>query len=228
MKYSKFLLFSKKHYGIKRKDSFLKHIVLYNTVNSGVDISDDNIMQCVENTLNEMCDMFTMICHENIKFNYDDSLGYCFCNMKNDILISDKNFNHIRKIILQQNLLREPKVYKDKLVQEWEEKAIRAKSRLNKSLDIYEIKNILRCELKMSYEEIENMNIFQFKMDFRRICNNRDALALDMLKVKFGVNPKDLPRISYQDSILEQLLQDPSKDAWIDEEKSNIYKAMNG
>lgn len=230
LNYTQYLMFSKKHYGIDKKTSFLQTIV-----SNFVLFYNDNIfpegeelkLKLINKVLKEICGLFTIVCRESIIFDFSKELGYCFLNSNRELLISDKNFNHVRKIILQQNLLKEKKIYEDKLVQEWDEKASRAKARKNPQLDICEIKNIVRCELSISYEEINKLNIFQLYMDFYRICNNRSVLSTDILRSTYGINLDKLPNISYTDSVLLTLLKDPSEGNWKEQKDSNVYKAMN-
>lgn len=226
--YTQYIVLSKKHYGIGRKDSFLNTIISYKIKDicpNFEELDNESKFSVFGTITKDICGLFSMVSHEPITYTYDENKGHCFGNEENSYMITDKNFNHIRKIILRQNLLLEPKIYEDELVKEWEEKAMKARNK-NSSLNFCEMKNIVRCGLGISYEEVDQLNICQFKFDFYRLCNNRDALALDILRTTYGIDTKKLPDIKYTDSVLSLLLKDPSEELWKEQSSTNIGKAM--
>lgn len=91
--------------------------------------------------------------------------------------IDADNFEEFKKIVLRQNLLFEPKVYKNKLVQEWAEKALRAKMKDSINITIDDKITTVVSFTGISYETIAEMTIFQLEATFNRICKFMDYIT---------------------------------------------------
>ena len=71
--------------------------------------------------------MFSLITKEQVTFIADgDDSGFLIGNTN---MISAQNYDKIRKAIMYQNLMFEPKVYEDPIVQEWVDKKLKVMQR---------------------------------------------------------------------------------------------------
>lgn len=208
-KYTHYLLLSKKHYKLSENDSLLEQIVI-STVERYKDIvpKEMNEQHITMLVINDLCNMFSMITHrKDIQCRYDN--GFCFITNEDGVLIDDSNFDIFRKIVLKQNILFEPIIYESEFKRKWAEKVKKGKEKNNKGLGLREIINIVRCELKISYEDISNENILQLFTDFSRISNTKNFDALNLLKTTYGVDLSKIPNVDYQEPIMDKLLRNP-------------------
>lgn len=173
----------------------------------------------------EMCEMFSYVLKEEPLFVVEDKgvdfytkqkkFKYAF-KLKDGTEINDGNFDLIRRMLLKINLLKEPKLYKnnvkDKILKEWEEKAIMAKNSKSDSLCLGDIANIITCNTNKTYEQLLDENIFQFYSDFHRVNNNFMALTTSIFKSVDG----KYKGVNFARSIIKDLYKDSYSDIWVD------------
>ncbi|MBN1075962.1 hypothetical protein DVV91_16700 [Clostridium botulinum] len=227
-RYIQYLILSKEHYGIKEDEPFIQNMIknVIKILNNGKYPTDKNIEeQYLLYITKEMCDMFSMIFHEEkVFFKYNN--GYCFISKDGEVLIDENNFNEFREIVLKQNRLFEPIIYKSKLKKKWAEKVKRGKEKGNNNISFNEILNIVRSGLQISYSEVSNMNILQLYVDFRRLSNTKEFEAVTMLKTTYGMPWDKLPNIQYQSPILEDILKNPELDYFKDFDGQGLMEMM--
>jgi hypothetical protein len=180
----------------------------------------------LEVILNDLCKMFSIITRTKIKYKSDEKLGYVFTDENENIAISENNFNDIRKVCLIQNILFEPVIYKSKFKKKWAESVARGRAKNSKNLSLAEIISIVREGLKISYDEIKNMNIFQLYVDYSRLDNTKTFDTITLLKTTYGMDWEQLPNISYTDPIIDKLLRNPELDYFKDFDLGDIAEAM--
>lgn len=165
-----FLMLNKKHFGIEEDDEInnidLLTVLFVHYIKNSKD--DDS----VKSEFEKMKKTFSIVLHEEINYIISEN-GIIFFNKKQDKIINKDNYEKVRKIIMEQNLLFEQKVYKDPLVQKWAMKALEAKQKGNNLTDEAMITTVSVLGGK-SYEEIKNMTIYQFKAEFYRIMAIKD------------------------------------------------------
>ncbi|MFW6002689.1 MAG: hypothetical protein ACOCQD_05050 [archaeon] len=80
------------------------------------------------------------------------------------------NYDKVREIIMNQNLLFEPKVFKNKMVQEWAEKVLLAKTKNSANITFEDMIDTIHIYTGMPYSELEEETIYQIRRDFDRVC----------------------------------------------------------
>lgn len=110
---------------------------------------------------------FSIVTQKEVKFisqeNFD---GFVIDNTN---LITVQNYEEVRKIIMNQNLIFEQKVYKNKKVQEWANKAMEAKARNSSKISIEDIITTVSVYKGVNYKEIKEYSLYQLYADFYRI-----------------------------------------------------------
>lgn len=115
---------------------------------------------------------FKLILKEDVRFN--ETTNSFLINEKN--AITRDNYDHFREIVMTQNLLFAPKVYKNKKLQEWAEKVIKARAKSAIPSDIESQISTAALLTNRNFDEIEEWSIYQFNMQFNR------ALKLESYK----------------------------------------------
>lgn len=206
-KYVKYIVLGRKHLQLNKDISLLQGVILFNiSVMNGdsVNLSEEKSINSMQTVLSELCELFSMATKANISYNGN----FEFSNSDKTIVINDKNFNTLRIVLLKMNMLREPKIYEREIDRKWEQKALIARSKNNKNIELGEILTIVRNTTHERYEDLINMNIFQLYCDYFRIqqvMNHRDTALFATVSDK--VKPTD-----FIDSIVDVLYRDPTKD----------------
>jgi len=230
-KYVPYLSMSKEHYKLTEEDSLLKCIVsnMIKVYNNKEFPEDDNLkLQLLSYILQEICDLFSLVTRTNITYENNNELGYCFINHDEKILICENNFDTIRQIILKQNILFEPIIYESDFKRKWAESVARGRAKSNKKgLSLAEIISIVREGLKISYDEINKLNIFQLYVDFYRLDNTKSFETVTLLKTTYGMDWGQLPNINYNDAIIDKLLRNPELDYFKDFDMGDVANALN-
>ena len=205
-----YILYSRKHYGIDRKVELLSYVIQINGayyLEINKKLSNDEAIGLVIKDLEEL---FTIICRQNIKFNIDEDNKICFTNKEKTIQITNKNFNLLRIVVLKQNAIHEPKIFKNEIEKELTEEWLKRQEEKRKGNSIEgmgEKMNLITCSTSKTYESLENENILQFNCDYLRCCNNMNFIITSMFRT---VSDK-VSIINYTDEVLSHLYADPYK-----------------
>lgn len=205
--YIKYIIFGRRHLQLPKETSLLKGTIsFYISAMNGSNANMDNEqgVATMITVLNEMCEMFSMITRSEIT--YSNTLE--FSNSDKSIVINDKNFDIFRMVVLKMNMLREPKIYEREIDRKWEEKALIAKRKNNKNIELGEILTVVRNTTHEKYEDLINMNVFQLYCDYFRI---QQVMAHKDTALFATVSDKIKPT-EFIDSIFEVLYRDPTKD----------------
>jgi putative component of toxin-antitoxin plasmid stabilization module len=111
--------------------------------------------------------LFTLTFRKPVHFGCSQS-NYGFL-ISDDCFVGKHNYDCVRKIIMQQNLMFEPKIYKNKVVQEWAESVIKAKSKNSIQISIEDM-----CSTVANYKGLHPWDmgiysIYQLYTDYYRI-----------------------------------------------------------
>lgn len=156
-KSSYLLNFSKDHFN--NSDLPLLTLVVLGLTNSGIKI--ENVIKDFENMFSIVlqCKVFFAITNDRqFKIIIDD---------KNNI--NSSNYDTVREIIMKQNLIFTPKVYKNEIVQKWAEKVLKARIKNSPKITMEDMLSTISVFSGKSYEELENYTIYQVYADFYRI-----------------------------------------------------------
>lgn len=221
MKYINYFLFSKKHYGIDNKQNLFEYTITVNMARikqqSSAEIStQDTILQVV----NEFTEAFTIICREPIYVDKDKLIEgeIEFINEKRTININKGNFELIRKIVLKQNMITEPKIFEDEIEAQLAEKWMKAQRKNNKGVSgMGEIANLVSCYTGKSYEELYNQNVMQLYADYYRCINTENFKTTSLFRT---VSDK-VDIVNFTQEITSSLFADPYAGMWKD--RSQIF-----
>ncbi|WP_243357252.1 hypothetical protein [Bacillus litorisediminis] len=119
-------------------------------------------------TVRQLEILFSLVFRRPIKcVDFDD--GFIFYNQRKKIVIDKHNYDEIRSVIMMQNVLFEPKVFKNQIVAEWAEAVLkeRAKNAVEVSMED-KLTTIAHLSGK-HYHELMNYTIYQIEAEFARI-----------------------------------------------------------
>lgn len=200
-KYAKYIVFSEKHLNLQLNLSLLECLILLSMETIGGE-EKDAYCQCIL----QLESLFSIITRTDVRIR--DYNNLIFSDDKKTVVIDTDNFNTLRKIVLKQNMLQEPKIYTDPYQAKWMEKARIAKMKNTPTVDIGEIITIVSCGTGKTYEVIKNQNILQLYADYYRLIQVANYEAITLFKT---VSEK-LPDIKYIEPIVNELYKDPDAD----------------
>lgn len=215
-KYLHYILYSKKHYGIKdSKIKFLDYVIALNVSNYKQQIEDKSNMELIEMVLKDLSNIFTIICREDIFIDVERAEDeVVFINKDKTIQISNKNFNKARVITLKQNAILEPKIFEDKMEEKLAKKWLKSKQIKNKSSvsGVGEMANVISCVTGKYYSELYNQNVLQFYADYYRCTHIENYKATTL----FRTVSNDITIIDFTNEIISDLYRDPYEGMWQD------------
>jgi hypothetical protein len=205
------LLITKKHFQIE-EDIPLLDLLIFG-------INDEQIIGNLET-------IFKLVLRvEQVSFIYDDE-RYCFIANENSIIHS-QNYEEVRRIILEQNLLFEPKVYKDPLMQKWAEKVLEARRKNAPNITLEDKVSTIAAFNGKHYWDLQEYTIYQIEMEFARICAIKHYDQESHLFGRDYVNPADIKINHFAEKI--DMFKNPYDDLFKSKDKlKNINKAMKG
>jgi hypothetical protein len=118
--------------------------------------------------------------NEDVKFVVYDFDKYKF-QIDDEYSITVDNFPLIRNVIMQQNILFEPKIYKNKEVQRWAEKVLAARGKNAPNITIEEMISTVSVFTGKHYWDLKDYTIYQLKSDFNRICKIEEYRTQSMV-----------------------------------------------
>ncbi|NLD45796.1 MAG: hypothetical protein GX660_01160 [Clostridiaceae bacterium] len=116
--------------------------------------------------------LFKLVLRKDVSFDVED--GECVFRIDSNHAINRTNFDMLRQVIMKQNLLYEPKKYKNKLVQEYAELTIENRMKNSPKISIESILTTVSVYKGMTYDSLANQTIYQLTADFKRICRMKD------------------------------------------------------
>lgn len=114
--------------------------------------------------------LFSLVTRKKTYFVMDEGNldNYAFVIDK-DLSINKDNYDIVRQTIMKQNLIFEPKVFKNKLVQQWAEKVIKARAKNSVKITIEDMITTVSNFKGKSYKEIAEQTLYQLNADFQQI-----------------------------------------------------------
>jgi hypothetical protein len=119
--------------------------------------------------------------NDDVKFVvYDDGNQYKF-QIDDEHSITVDNFPHIRNVIMQQNILFEPKIYRNPEIQKWAEKVLAARGKNAPNITIEEMLSTVSVFTGKHYWDLKDYTMYQLKSDFNRICKIEEYRTQSMV-----------------------------------------------
>lgn len=208
-KYSSILYLSKNHFDESIRDVPLLDL-LY--------LSHENIGFNIESFINNFCKLFSLVTLKEVEFTEKDSKTAFWVE---DSYIDQTNYEDIRKIIMKQNIIHEQKIYKTKLMNEWANKALKAKQKNSSNITLEDMVSTISVGCGKHYWDLENYTIYQIYSDFYRL---RKTITYDT-NVQFKCAGADLTLEDYAESL--DLYHNPYDDLFVSSDKlSGLNKAI--
>lgn len=209
-KHLNILMLSKKHLEVNSEEDIplLHRIVL--------GYQDDIVNQ-------SLCEIFNLITRTSTFELEVTHENYYFINRNKQIVDSD-NYEEIRNIVLRQNLLFEPKVYKTKLMQEWAERVLQARKKNAANITMEDMITTIAVISGKHYKDIAKYSIYQLQSEFQRINKIKQYETISILYA----NPYAASEVKL-DHFAEYLdmYSDPYADLFKSKDKlTNIHKAL--
>lgn len=120
-----------------------------------------------EKTISKLETIFNLVLNQKVYF-VVDGMQYGFI-IDEEHIIDNSNYDIIRQVIMKQNLLFEPKVYKDKITQEWANKVLEARAKQGLKITIEDKITTVATFKGLTYDQIAEETIYQLEADFIRI-----------------------------------------------------------
>lgn len=131
-------------------------------------------------------------------------------NGRESKVLTEKDFEIIREIVLVHNGLVEPVKYHDKIVDEWMQKARGA--RRNKDITFNDLIIVVKNSTNLKYKDIAMMNMIQFYSDYRWVNHKNDYDA----SILFKTVSNKVPNVSFTTSITGALFNNGESGLSID------------
>ena len=144
------------------KSSLQKTIVLsyLSKVNSNDKFKkEDNQEKVLLEVIEELKEVFSIVARTEITYNDNGEFR------GKDIVINDKNFDFVKKVVALSNLIYQPVYYEDEEFAMIMNKARQAHSKDNISFE--EMIAYVKNGCKISYDEVMNENVFQLNCDYK-------------------------------------------------------------
>lgn len=148
------LYYSKKHFGIENDNISLFYMLFI------FGMQNPNIIKKLQN-------LFSMILKKDTFVAVSDEF-YGFI-IDEDHSINEYNYDLVRQIVMNQNIVYEPKVYKNPLVQQWAEKALEAKAKNSIKMTIEDMITTVHVFTGIEYEKLADYTYYQLQASFNRI-----------------------------------------------------------
>jgi hypothetical protein len=148
------------------KNNFPEEFQEHNLLDLLVGLKDEKIIEDLEKVL-------TMVLKQDVRFSVINNNDYGFV-IDETHNINRNNYDTVRQVIMQQNLMFEQKVYKDKLVQEWANKVIQARAKSSIKMEFEDMVSTVSVFTGKHYWDLAEYTIYQLKSDFNRISKFKD------------------------------------------------------
>lgn len=126
--------------------------------------------KCQAELIDSICLLFELVTHEKVTVKFTQGLKlFIVGDQLDNKTINVQNYDEIRKIIMQQNLIFLPKIYKDPLVQEWANRVLEVRNNKSSKITLEDFVTTVKNFNGHTYQQMKEMTIYQLYADFYRI-----------------------------------------------------------
>ncbi|MFK7678823.1 hypothetical protein ACI3ER_12335 [Bacillus sp. Wb] len=145
-----------------------------------------------------------------------DDKGYSSYLIGNDETgeITRDNYDKFRSVVMEQNLLIEPKVYKNAVFAQWAEKSAKANSNGAISITMESKISTVAAMEGRDFEDYDNYTYYQFEDRFNRICKIEESRSQSIMFANPYADFSKMKLVHFAESI--NLRKDPYKDLFKD------------
>lgn len=163
--------------------------------------------------------LFSLVLKKEVYFVMTEQNRYAFV-IDEEHFIGGHNYESLRAIIMKQNILFEPKVYKDPLVQKWANKVLEARAKNNIKMELEDMISTIAAYSGKHYWDLKEYTIYQLKYEFYRIAKLKSYDS----NVAFRCVGAEVPLDYFAENI--DIFKSPYDDIFVDDGKMNINKVM--
>jgi hypothetical protein len=165
------------------------------------------------------CNLFSLVLQKEVNF---ISIEEGFLIGKDNI-ISHHNYDKIREIIMRQNLMFEQKIYKTKLMNQWAEKALKAKQKGAAKVSFEDIVSTVSVGCHKHYDDLKNYTIYQIFSDFYRYRKIEEHRS----NIQYRAAGADITLQDYAEDLSADLYHNPYDDLFVSSDKlTGLNKAI--
>lgn len=174
--------------------------------------------------LNDIVDVFekifTFACRQDVK--YDVGVNAFFINNDDNLFINSENYDEVRNVIMKQNLIFEPKVYKHESTQRLAEKILKAKAKNSLKYSIEDMVTTLVIGSSMTFSELRDCSIYQIKALFQRLLQYENYKTIMLFKTVDSSGKLNADHFAEEIN----MFVDPYKDLFKDKSQFNSLKSV--
>lgn len=176
-----------------------------------------------EETFDSLANMLSIVLRTTVDYGLSENNIY-FHSAEGQLLVNRDNYDELREIVMYQNLIFTPKVFKNKITQIWADKVLKAQAKNSANINSEAIITTISILIGKSYEEILNYSYYQVRATFDRICKLKN---FDATSIMFA-NPyaKDIKQEHFAETI--EMHKDPYADIFKDENKASKLNGVMG
>ncbi len=200
-KYSYYLTFSKEYLGVGSDIGLLYALIITISRTKCNDIKKMDF--AIIETLKEFAELFSIVTKKEIIYNIINN-DFIFKSTDDMVTINSDNFDTLRNVVLKMCLIKENKVFKNKEVEKWYYKGLKAAQRGKKEIDIDDVVSIVIQDMKYSFEYVYNLNIFQLYVLYARINNSIGYETISKFRCVGDVKSK----LEFNDGVIANLYKE--------------------
>lgn len=154
---------------------------------------------------------FKVIDGESVSLNAEDGSS-----------IDNSNFEEFRKVVMDQNLLYEEKVFKNPMVKKWADKVLETRQRDAIDMSMEDIISVVHVGTGVPYDTILNYTIYQLRHTFQRVVKIKDWERSIKLLCAGAEGIKEEP---YTEKI--EMAKNPYDDVFKSKDKDKLSKVTS-
>lgn len=176
-----------------------------------------------EQIIKNLEDVFSIVLRKKINSYFNEGVLYFYSDEGN--IINRDNYDEIRKIIMEQNLLFEPKVFKNKHTQEWAELVLKQREKNSVKMTIEDMITTVAVFSGKHYWDLENYSYYQLKAEFNRISKIKEYETMSIALANPYASNIEIKHFA-EDT---EILKNPYDDIFVNKNKlSNLNSAIGG
>jgi hypothetical protein len=148
-------------------------VLYYSKAHFGEEYEKHNLLDLIiaalgEQAIKELERILSIVTKKQVTYylNLDQTYGF---KVDECAFITRDNYDYIRSVIMNQNLMLEQKIYKNKIVAEWAVKIAAAKSKNGVQMTFEDMVTTVSVYTGKTYGELAEQTIYQLQCDFNRI-----------------------------------------------------------
>lgn len=177
-----------------------------------------------ETYINNLIELFELVLKKDVALINQYDLDSYYFKIDEDHSITSDNFDQLRRLIMKQNILHEPKVFKNKLVKEWAEKVLKAREKQSANITFEDMISTISALTGKHYWDIGEYTVYQLKSEFGRIAKDK-AYEASWYQIIASQGAAKINIEHFAENL--NLMKNPYDDLFKSKDKlSNINKAM--